>query len=142
MNNRPNKKRIPCRHPSFLWWGWRGSPLRLRMLALCAAHLLVCAARPRKRPQCGLFRSRLRAPMNNRPNKKRIPCRHPSFLWWGWRGSNPRPLRCERSALTSWATSPNKGYCTANRGGLQAFFVRIPMKIASRLKKCARFHII
>ena len=28
------------------------------------------------------------------------------FVWWGWRGSNPRPLRCERSALTSWATSP------------------------------------
>ena len=30
--------------------------------------------------------------------------------WWGWRDSNPRPLRCERSALTSWATSPYDGY--------------------------------
>ena len=31
-------------------------------------------------------------------------------LWWGWRGSNPRPHRCERCALTSWATSPITQY--------------------------------
>ncbi len=23
------------------------------------------------------------------------------FGWWGWRGSNPRPLACEANALTS-----------------------------------------
>ena len=28
-------------------------------------------------------------------------------FWWGWRGSNPRPPRCERGALTGWATSPS-----------------------------------
>ena len=26
--------------------------------------------------------------------------------WWRQRDSNPRPLRCERSALTSWAMPP------------------------------------
>ena len=27
--------------------------------------------------------------------KKQDACGHPAFLWWGWRGSNPRPLACE-----------------------------------------------
>ena len=28
------------------------------------------------------------------------------YLWWMWLDSNQRPLRCERSALTNWATHP------------------------------------
>ncbi len=46
------------------------------------------------------------------------------FCWWGWRGSNPRPLRCERSALTSWATSPNIRYFNASAARWQAPFFR------------------
>ena len=44
------------------------------------------------------------------------------ITWWGWRGSNPRPLRCERSALTNWATSPRKRYFTVSGSKWQALF--------------------
>ena len=29
-----------------------------------------------------------------------------SEVWWGWRGSNPRPRECESRALANWATTP------------------------------------
>ena len=50
--------------------------------------------------------------------------------WWGWRGSNPRPLRCERSALTSWATSPNT-FILQHTGAIWQvlfFFHRMPVE--------------
>lgn len=31
---------------------------------------------------------------------------HIIVVWWDYLGSNRRPLRCERSALTNWAIAP------------------------------------
>lgn len=58
-----------------------------------------------RRPDAGRIRSR-RSPLP-KAKKRRSKANPAPARWWGWRGSNPRPLRCERSALTSWATSPS-----------------------------------
>ena len=52
------------------------------------------------RPHWGLIHSRGRFESLPKIPKKKPPERWP-FLWWGCRDSNPRPLRCEHSALTS-----------------------------------------
>ena len=62
-----------------------------------------------------------------------------AFSWWGWRGSNPRPLRCERSALTSWATSPNIKLFYISLRRLASPFLSA---LAIRLKKAGLLHII
>ena len=166
---------------AFVWWGWRGSPLRLRaacaprgaayqrrspaaknadtaafssrgfephifnaktkspsddglfvfggdggalrfacgLLALRTAQPPGGAPRGGK-PSSGRFADRPSSPFERKPNKK--PPSWVAFVWWGWRGSNPRPLRCERSALTSWATSPRKGYFTVSGWKWQDLF--------------------
>ena len=72
-----------------------------------------------KRRHCGVF-SRGFEP--SRTQAKQKTTRWVVFVWWGWRGSNPRPLRCERSALTNWATSPRKRYFTVSGLKWQALF--------------------
>ena len=78
-----------------------------------AVYLLIqrkTIANPMKRHNCKkgipngmpflLFTSLLQK--NNKPepiaNRRQVRI---IVLWWGWRGSNPRPLACEANALTS-----------------------------------------
>ena len=43
------------------------------------------------------------------------PSSKTAFLWWSWRGSNPRPYGCEPYALPDWATGPNQQFQKRNR---------------------------
>ena len=104
----------------FVWWGWRGSPLRLWPACASRCAGLGGAARSLKTPTPRRFLDAASSPIERKPNKK--PPVQVVFVWWGWRGSNPRPLRCERSALTNWATSPRKRYFTVSGEKWQALF--------------------
>ena len=105
-------------------FGGDGGALRFAcgLLALRAAQPLGGASRPLKTPTLRRFLNAASSPLMQRKNKEPIG-RWTLCFWWGWRGSNPRPLRCERSALTSWATSPRKGYFIVSGQKWQALFV-------------------
>ena len=89
-------------------------------LALRSALPLGGAPLPLKTPTPRCFLYAASSPFERWSNKK--PPGWVVLVWWGWRGSNPRPLRCERSALTNWATSPRKRYFTVSGSKWQALF--------------------
>ena len=82
-------------------------PLSLPLLAHTARSSGRLRYAGRENASLWRFLVRPSSPFELLPKVKRSPFGD-LLLWWGWRGSNPRPLRCERSALTSWATSPTR----------------------------------
>lgn len=95
------------------WSGWQQGACSSPVLLLGHFAVLVCTpakTKQIKRDCSPAFQVRIFTILIK---KRKMSSFEDIFLFWsGWQDSNLRPLRPERNALPSWATSRNAKYVT------------------------------